>query len=80
MPQVVARPDGGPSPGTSTSRLDVCTPNLRVGVVAPLPAALLADLRTDHAGESGAVMIYRGILAVTRDAGLRHFAQAHLAT
>lgn len=41
---------------------------------------LLADLRTDHAGESGAVMIYRGILAVTRDAGVRHFAQAHLAT
>ena len=46
----------------------------------PLPAALIADLRTDHAGESGAVMIYRGILAVTRDASLRHFAQAHLAT
>ena len=43
-------------------------------------AALISDLRTDHAGESGAVMIYRGILAVTRDAGVRHFAQAHLAT
>lgn len=47
---------------------------------APLPAALIADLRTDHAGETGAVMIYRGILAVTRDPGVRHFAQAHLAT
>ena len=46
----------------------------------PLPAELIADLRTDHAGESGAVMIYRGILAATRDAGVRHFAQAHLAT
>lgn len=45
----------------------------------PLPT-LIADLRTDHAGESGAVMIYRGILATTRDAGVRHFAQAHLAT
>ena len=45
-----------------------------------LPAALIADLRTDHAGESGAVMIYRGILVATRDAGVRHFAQAHLAT
>ena len=43
-------------------------------------AALIPDLRTDHAGESGAVMIYRGILAVTRDAGARHLAQAHLAT
>ena len=42
--------------------------------------ALIADLRTDHAGETGAVMIYRGILAITRDAGVRHFAQAHLAT
>ena len=45
-----------------------------------LPAALIADLRTDHAGESGAVMIYRGILAVSRDPGVRHFAQHHLAT
>ena len=46
----------------------------------PLPARLLADLRTDHAGETGAVMIYRGILAVTRDAAVKAFAQAHLAT
>ena len=46
----------------------------------PLPAQLIADLRTDQAGETGAVMIYRGILAVTRDAGVRRFAQAHLAT
>jgi 3-demethoxyubiquinol 3-hydroxylase len=42
--------------------------------------ALASDLRTDHAGESGAVMIYRGILAITRGAGVRHFAQEHLAT
>lgn len=41
---------------------------------------LVADLRTNHAGESGAVMIYGGILAVTRDVGVRHFAQEHLAT
>ena len=45
-----------------------------------LPAALVADLRTDHAGETGAVMIYRGVLATTRDAAVRRFAQAHLAT
>ena len=44
------------------------------------PAGLLADLRTDHAGETGAVMIYRGILATTRDAAVRRFAQGHLAT
>ena len=44
------------------------------------PARLVSDLRTDHAGEAGAVMIYRGILATTRDASVRSFAQAHLAT
>jgi ubiquinone biosynthesis monooxygenase Coq7 len=40
----------------------------------------MADLRTDHAGETGAVMIYRGILATTRDAAVRSFARGHLAT
>ena len=50
------------------------------GCARMLPEALIADLRTDHAGESGAVMIYRGILATTRDASVRHFAQEHLAT
>lgn len=45
-----------------------------------LPASLVADLRTDHAGESGAVMIYRGILATTGDPAVKNFAQAHLAT
>lgn len=38
------------------------------------------DLRSDHAGEAGAVAIYRGILAVTRDATLRDFARHHLET
>jgi ubiquinone biosynthesis monooxygenase Coq7 len=45
-----------------------------------LPAAVLADLRTDHAGEEGAAQIYRGILAVARDGELRAFAAHHLAT
>jgi len=45
-----------------------------------LPAALVPELRTDHAGETGAVMIYRGILAVTRDTTVKAFAQQHLAT
>ncbi len=43
-------------------------------------ASVIADLRTDHAGETGAVQIYRGILAVSRDAGLRTFAERHLRT
>jgi 3-demethoxyubiquinol 3-hydroxylase len=45
----------------------------------PLPATLVSDLRTDHAGEMGAVMIYRGILAMTHNAALRSFARRHLA-
>ncbi|NBQ87713.1 MAG: demethoxyubiquinone hydroxylase family protein [Betaproteobacteria bacterium] len=44
------------------------------------PRALLQELRTDHAGETGAVMIYRGVLAVARDPALRAFALHHLET
>ncbi|MDZ7589241.1 MAG: demethoxyubiquinone hydroxylase family protein [Rubrivivax sp.] len=50
------------------------------GIFSPLPLSLTADLRTDHAGETGAVMIYRGILATSRDADVRRFAEQHLAT
>lgn len=41
---------------------------------------LVAELRTDHAGETGAVEIYRGILAVTRDRQLIAFATQHMQT
>ena len=41
---------------------------------------LVGDLRSDHAGETGAVWIYRGLLAISRDAGVREFAQRHLVT
>lgn len=44
------------------------------------PESLRRELRTDHAGETGAVMIYRGVLAVARDPALRDFARHHLAT
>ncbi|MCS6892111.1 MAG: demethoxyubiquinone hydroxylase family protein [Rhodovarius sp.] len=47
---------------------------------AAMPAWLIAELRSDHAGETGAVMIYRGILAVTRDPALRDVATRHRAT
>ncbi len=50
------------------------------GTASALRLPLLRELRTDHAGETGAVMIYRGILAVTRDPELRAFAQHHLDT
>jgi ubiquinone biosynthesis monooxygenase Coq7 len=46
----------------------------------PSLPGLIADLRSDHAGETGAVMIYRGVLAGTRAPELRRFASAHLAT
>ncbi len=49
-------------------------------VAPPWPARVLADLRSDHAGETGAVRIYDGILAVTRDPALRDFAIRHRAT
>ena len=45
-----------------------------------LPDSVLADLRTDHAGETGAVCIYQGILQFTRNPALRVFAEHHLAT
>lgn len=45
-----------------------------------LPTWLTRDLRSDHAGEKGAVAIYRGILAVSRAADIRTFAEAHLKT
>lgn len=44
------------------------------------PENLLFALRSDHAGETGAVAIYRGILAVSRDPELRAFATEHLVT
>ena len=45
-----------------------------------LPDWVLADLRTDHAGEVGAVCIYQGVSRFARDPALRAFAKHHLAT
>jgi ubiquinone biosynthesis monooxygenase Coq7 len=45
-----------------------------------LPSWVFADLRTDHAGEVGAVCIYQGVLKFARDPVLRAFAEHHLAT
>lgn len=44
------------------------------------PPWLAAELRSDHAGELGAVMIYQGILAVASQHAVRAFAEEHLAT
>ena len=45
-----------------------------------LPSWVFADLRTDHAGEVGAVCIYQGVLRFSRDPALRAFAEHHLLT
>ena len=45
-----------------------------------LPDWVLAHLRTDHAGELGAVCIYQGVLRFARDPALQASAQHHLAT
>ncbi len=45
-----------------------------------LPPWLLAELRSDHAGETGAVWIYKGMKTATRDPAVRDFAARHLAT
>jgi ubiquinone biosynthesis monooxygenase Coq7 len=46
----------------------------------PLGPDDIRDLRSDHAGEAGAVQIYRGILAVSRNEVVRAFAREHIAT
>jgi demethoxyubiquinone hydroxylase (CLK1/Coq7/Cat5 family) len=47
---------------------------------ASITPQLWAELRSDQAGETGAVAIYRGILAVSRDADVQAFAARHLVT
>ena len=66
---LVLRPLWRPSSGAAPS----------AGLTA-WPADVAADLRSDHAGEAGAVQIYRGVLAVASDPALRSFAQHHRAT
>lgn len=46
----------------------------------PISKQLRGDMRSNHAGETGAVCIYRGILRITRDPGVARFAKDHLAT
>lgn len=45
-----------------------------------LPLPLTRDLRSDHAGEAGAVRIYDGILAISRNPEVRRFAAEHSET
>ncbi len=45
-----------------------------------VPGDMVSALRSDHAGETGAVYIYRGILAVSCNESVRAFAGRHLKT
>ena len=45
-----------------------------------MPPWLVRELRSDHAGETGAVAIYQGVLAVSRDPAVVNFAKHHLGT
>lgn len=49
-------------------------------LAADFPRWLEAELRSDHAGETGAVFIYRGILTFARNPEIRRFARTHQAT
>jgi ubiquinone biosynthesis monooxygenase Coq7 len=69
----VPRSGAGQAQGVNLSRL-LRTPGDQ------LPAWVLADLRTDHAGEIGAVCIYQGVLQFARNPVLRAFAEHHLVT
>ncbi len=45
-----------------------------------IPPFMVPALRSDHAGETGAVQIYNGVMAVARNTAVRDFARHHLAT
>ena len=45
-----------------------------------IPNIIIPDLRTNHAGETGAVFIYKGILSVSKDKEIIEFAENHLLT
>ncbi len=53
-------------------------PSLPDYTTLPLTRRDIRDLRSDHAGEHGAVAIYIGMLSITRDPGLVRFARRHL--
>ena len=70
-------------PAFSSSTGDPGPPNQSIRSNASeieIPDHLIPAIRSDHAGEAGAVEIYKGILAVSRDDRVREFARHHLVT
>jgi ubiquinone biosynthesis monooxygenase Coq7 len=73
--------DSAAIPLAGTGRVQSLSPGVALLLAGDtLPKWVLADLRTDHAGEVGAVCIYQGVLRFARDPALRAFAEHHLAT
>ena len=52
----------------------------RAAAAGHLPADMVADLRSDHAGETGAVAVYQGMLWASRNAQVRELATHHIHT
>ena len=75
-----ARVDSAVLKAASVTALPVTDVGSTWPAFSGLPLWLQQELRSDHAGECGAVMIYRGILAISRDASVREFAASHLRT
>ena len=67
-------------PERSSPNMLCPTPNSAEAKRVRVPDDMVPALRSDHAGETGAVFIYRGILAVSRTASVRAFACRHLET
>lgn len=45
-----------------------------------IPKFLIPHFRTNHAGETGAVFIYKGILSISKDSEIIDFSKKHLQT
>ena len=43
-----------------------------------IPHYLIPHFRSNHAGETGAIYIYKGILTVSKDPEIREFSHKHL--
>lgn len=68
---------GGARPAPPPAAVsDETNPGARSAV---LSRRVVADLRAGHAGQAGAVQVYRGVLATAADGDLRAFAARHLA-
>ena len=54
--------------------------NVKFTMKLTIPDFLISSFRTNHAGETGAVYIYKAILMVSRDHEVLDFSKSHLKT